>query len=220
MKKSFLLVVALLTIVSINAKEIIVDLSKGVEEVTDGEATDGKVTLSFANDVATVQWMVNVNWGIAGVEFPLDNLAEITSFSFEYKGDGNASGMLPYLRDLDGNRWWNNETWSSLSETDWTEVTVNDPFTSLWDGGTVFGAVPFTRIGFVANAGVDEGEFTEESGVFELKNVIIIVPDKEEEHEAVENVQALSKTVKVIRNGQMMILRDGKTFNALGAEMK
>lgn len=214
MKKSFLLVVALLTIVSINAKEIIVDLSTGVEEVTDGEAT-----ISYAEDVATVQWKVNANWEVAGVEFPLDNLAEITSFRFEYKGDGNASGMLPYLRDLDGNRWWNNETWSSLSETDWTEVTVNDPFTSLWDGGTVFGAVPFTRIGFVANAGVDEGEFTEESGVFELKNVIIIVPDKEE-HEAVENVQALSKTVKVIRNGQMMILRDGKTFNALGTEMK
>lgn len=214
MKKSFLLVVALLTIVSINAKEIIVDLSTGVEEVTDGEAT-----ISYAEDVATVQWKVNANWEVAGVEFPLDNLAEITSFRFEYKGDGNTSGMLPYLRDLDGNRWWNNETWSSLSETDWTEVTVNDPFTSLWDGGTVFGAVPFTRIGFVANAGVDEGEFTEESGVFELKNVIIIVPDKEE-HEAVENVQALSKTVKVIRNGQMMILRDGKTFNALGTEMK
>ena len=217
MRKSIFLVVALLATVSINAKEIIVDLSKGVESVTEGEAT-----ISYAEDVATVQWKVNANWEVAGVEFPIDNLAEIISFSFEYRGDGNASGMLPYLRDLDGNRWWNEGTWSSLSENEWTQVTVNEPFTSLWDGATEFGAVPFTLIGFVANAGVDEGEFAGENGVFELKNVIIIVPDKEDEKEkeAVENVHALSKTVKVIRNGQMMILRDGKTFNALGTEMK
>ena len=37
---------------------------------------------------------------------------------------------------------------------------------------------------------------------------------------AVENIPAEGKTVKRIVNGQLVIIRDGKTFNALGAEMK
>lgn len=37
---------------------------------------------------------------------------------------------------------------------------------------------------------------------------------------AVENIPAEGKTVKRIENGQLVIIRDGKTFNALGAEMR
>lgn len=36
----------------------------------------------------------------------------------------------------------------------------------------------------------------------------------------VENVNSDVQTTKVIRNGQVLIVRDGKTYNALGAEMK
>ena len=36
----------------------------------------------------------------------------------------------------------------------------------------------------------------------------------------INNTAVEAKTTKVIQNGQMMIIRDGKTFNALGAEMK
>jgi len=36
----------------------------------------------------------------------------------------------------------------------------------------------------------------------------------------VQTVNAASKAVKVIRNGQVLFIRDGKTFNALGAEVK
>ena len=37
---------------------------------------------------------------------------------------------------------------------------------------------------------------------------------------AVENIPAEGKTVKRLVNGQLVIIRDGKTFNALGAEVK
>jgi hypothetical protein len=37
---------------------------------------------------------------------------------------------------------------------------------------------------------------------------------------ALENAEAAVKAEKVIRDGQVLILRDGKTFNALGAEVK
>lgn len=37
---------------------------------------------------------------------------------------------------------------------------------------------------------------------------------------AIDQVSASAKATKVIRDGQMMIIRDGKTFNAIGAEIK
>lgn len=37
---------------------------------------------------------------------------------------------------------------------------------------------------------------------------------------AVENIEAVSKSVKRMVDGQLIIIRDGKTFNALGAEVK
>ena len=45
-------------------------------------------------------------------------------------------------------------------------------------------------------------------------------PDPEEQTEGVANTAANVKAVKVIRNGQVLILKNGKTFNALGAEVK
>jgi hypothetical protein len=36
----------------------------------------------------------------------------------------------------------------------------------------------------------------------------------------VENIQTDGKTLKRIVNGELRIIRDGKTFNALGAEVK
>lgn len=37
--------------------------------------------------------------------------------------------------------------------------------------------------------------------------------------EGIENTEAAVKAVKVIRNGQVLIIRDGKTFNVLGTEL-
>ena len=46
------------------------------------------------------------------------------------------------------------------------------------------------------------------------------MPEPEEPTEGVANTAANVKAVKVIRNGQVLILKNGKTFNALGAEVK
>ena len=35
---------------------------------------------------------------------------------------------------------------------------------------------------------------------------------------AIENIQSKGKAVKVVRNGQLIILRDGKEYNVLGVE--
>ena len=38
--------------------------------------------------------------------------------------------------------------------------------------------------------------------------------------QGIENVDALSKSIKVIRNGQLLIEKNGKTYNVVGAEVK
>ena len=54
------------------------------------------------------------------------------------------------------------------------------------------------------------------NGVFKLKNVKITA----DKGTAIDNTAVEAKTTKIMRDGQMLIIRDGKTFNALGAEVK
>ena len=213
MKKSLLIAAALFAAFTINAKEIVVDLSTGVQVADEGSSA----AISFADNVATVNWTVVGNWDVAGVEFPLDNLV-VTGFSYEYQGDGQAFGLLSYLRDEDGNRWYE-PAWISLELTEWTVKEAKD-FETLWDGQAAedFGKSPITKIGFIANPGYDEDapDPFNVTGTFKIRNVKLTVPDET----AVSNIEAQSKTTKVIRDGQMVILRDGKTYNALGTQLK
>jgi hypothetical protein len=52
---------------------------------------------------------------------------------------------------------------------------------------------------------------------FASQNLAVTFP---EIPSAVDNIQAEGKSVKRIVNGELRIIRDGKTFNALGAEVK
>jgi hypothetical protein len=47
-----------------------------------------------------------------------------------------------------------------------------------------------------------------------------ITLEAQEVPSSINNTVVEGKAVKVIRDGQVMILRDGKAFNALGVEMK
>ena len=52
---------------------------------------------------------------------------------------------------------------------------------------------------------------------FASQNLVVSFPELPS---AVENIQAEGKSVKRIVDGQLIIIRDGKTFNVLGAEVK
>ena len=51
---------------------------------------------------------------------------------------------------------------------------------------------------------------------FNVTDVVLVMT----EAQAVENTAVEAKSVKLIRNGQVLILRDGRTYNALGVEIK
>ena len=212
MKKLFLFA-ALFAAVTLNAKEIVIDLSTATTEVT----AEGDAAIPSLNDgVLTVTWTAAAGWEEQGVAFDLGEIAKITSISYEYKGDGAAAFapdgicLYPRLRDAEGNRWYKKDYWPNVSNKEWQTETML-PDNCPWDGATyAFGDEPFESLAFVVNPSKAG------NGVFYLRNVKIIVPDET----AVENVAASVKATKVVRDGQVLILRDGKTYNALGAEMK
>jgi hypothetical protein len=62
---------------------------------------------------------------------------------------------------------------------------------------------------------VADGTFVQSDGLTAL-HVEIGPKDKQ----ALENLPVVDKAQKVLHNGQVYILRDGKTYNALGIEIK
>lgn len=170
MKKLFLLFAAIIAAVAVSAKEITVDLSKA-QGYTHSETGSGAVEL--ADGVLTVNWEVGTGWEVAGTEIPLDNLEGVEKLDFDYVGDGGGTTMYVYLRDSEGNRWWNEDGYG-LSVEDWTSVEFI-PLSPLWDApGYEVGEKPFVSIGFIANPA------SPTSGVFKLRDVIITVADGEE----------------------------------------
>ena len=205
MKKFYLFAAALFAAVTINAKEIVVDLSDAAK-ITNVETANA----AYANGELAVEWTVAAAYGVAGIEISLNNIADISGISFEINGDGSGIGIIHYLRDAEGNRWWDSSKWVGLPAT-WTTVSAV-PSACLWDGATYpYGQEVFTKIGIIANPS------TAGSGTFYLRNIVLTVPD---DATAIDNIAAQGKAVKVIRNGQVFIVRDGKTYNALGAEVK
>ena len=208
MKKSLLFVAALFAAFAINAKEFTVDLSKAVEEQENGSAT-----FSFASGELTVNWTVNVKDEIAGVEIPIDNLTKVTKLSYEYKGDGSGVGLIHYLRDEDGNRWWDSNGWYSLEPTAWTPIEVA-PFTTLWDGqaDADFGKKPFVKVGFIANPSAPK------SGKFYLRNVKITA----DSGTGIDQIsqEPIANSQKLIKDGQLIIIRNGVEYNAAGQMVK
>lgn len=207
MKKFFLFSAALCAALTVNAGVVNIDLSTAV-------LTSSAVTKTLDNNELTVNYNTPEAWGSEGVTFALDNL-DVTELSFDYKGDMSVAtwvSLIVYLKDSQGGLWYSAAADLSISEwnAEWANVTFM-PTDVLWETSQASAPVkPFTELGFLANP----ENPTDAS--FAIRNVKLTVPGSE----AINNAVVQSKAVKVIRDGQVLILRDGKTFNALGAEMK
>ena len=204
MKKLFLFA-ALFAAVTMSAKELTIDLSQG-------EYTGGAV-LSLNNGELTVSYNLE-SWGAGGVSFALDN-QDVTNIAFEYIGDATVEAwvsFLVYLVDSEGGMWYSSAADLSISSwvNEWSSQSYM-PSDILWESSTAEAPVkPFTALVFIANPAAAT------TATFAIRNVKITVPDET----AIENTVVEGKAVKVIRDGQVMIIRDGKAFNALGVEMK
>ena len=204
MKKLFLFA-ALFAAVTMSAKELTIDLSKG--------QSTGGAALALDNGELTVSYNLE-SWGAGGVSFALDN-QDVSNIAFEYIGDATVEAwvsFLVYLVDSEGGMWYSSAADLSISSwvNEWSSQSYM-PSDILWESSTAEAPVkPFTALVFIANPEVAT------AATFAIRNVKITVPDET----AIENTVVEGKAVKVIRDGQVMIIRDGKAFNALGVEMK
>ena len=204
MKKSLLIIAAMFAAITINAGELNIDLSKNIAFDANASLADGVLTVSYNLGA----------WDAGGVKFDLDNL-DVTNLAFDFKGDASVESwvsLLVYLEDSEGGKWYSAAADLSISSWDAEWATKSFmPSDVLWGSSTAAAPVkPFVSLGFMANPE------NPTAATFAIRNIVLTV----EGETAIPNTQVEGKTVKVIRDGQVLILRDGKTFNALGAEMK
>lgn len=204
MKKFFLFAAAMFAAFTINAGEINIDLSKNVAFDANASLANGELTVSYNLEA----------WGAGGVKFALDNL-DVTNLAFDYKGDAAVAdwvSLIVYLEDSEGGKWYSNA--ADLSISNWNAEWESKSFMPsdvLWGSSTAATPVkPFVSLGFMANPA------NPTAATFAIRNVVLTV----EGETAIGNTAAEVKSSKIVRNGQILIVRDGRTFNALGAEVK
>lgn len=213
MKKSILLVAALFAAFTVSAGEVIIDLSQYAKA---GDNAN-EVTPSLADGVLTVNYNMTgaeESYPSGGVSYALNQL-NVTELAFDYKGDSTVAtwvSFLVYLEDSEGGLWYSSA--ADLSISSWNQEWASKnymPADVLWETTTKLEPVkPFVKLYFIANPPAAQ------KGSFAIRNVKLTIEDAT----AISNTAVETKSAKMIRNGQMVIMRDGKCFNALGAEMK
>lgn len=194
-------------------EEIVIDLSTAANvNGTNCSWTLGDdglaVTYDFSDAAAG-------SWPNGGVEFALDNVEKVVAMAFDFKGSATIAqwtSFQAYLKDSEGIRWYSQAKDLHINGVpDWTHEEYM-PHDALWaEPSHTVGDCPFVAIGFLANC-ADPATDT-----FCLRNVKVIV-EANGISSAVEETREEGKAVKVIRNGQLLIIRDGKTYNALGQQ--
>lgn len=157
---------------------------------------------------ATIYYDCPDSWLWAGVEYPLDNVTDILSFSFDYKGDGKDVALLSYLND--GTYLWiTSGDIPSMSSTEWQSITITS-FAPLWTTATYdFGTKPMISVGFRANPA------TAEKGSFSIRNVKLVLDKPASTHLSSEYVNK-EKTYKYIHNGRLFIRLGEKDYSIMG----
>ena len=146
-----------------------IDLSTG----SDSLQLIHSATPIFADSTLTIEYTINEEWGEAGIAFLIPSeialnltASPIVLLDFDYKGV-HADDFIPYIRDSEGNRWWDeNYAWTSHDE--WSSVTGVSPTKVLWSSCTYdFRDKPLSAIGFIV---ISEHPNT---GSFAIRNVKI-----------------------------------------------
>ena len=187
------------------AEDMVIDLSTAVQA-----NTPCTWTLNSNNEL-----MVNydlVAWGNGGPKFALPNIKtdKVESIQFEFVGDealNTWTSFQVYLEDNNGIKWCNKGADLHLNGIGtWTSQKYL-PTDELWTTGHTLGSV-YSALVFLANPGVaTKSSF----GIRKVKiNFVQAAPT------GLEQMEVCTKVVKIIENGQLLIIRDGVRYNAIG----
>lgn len=213
MKKTLLFVCLLFAAMAVNASEVIT-INLADYTLSGANAADCSATLN--NGELAVAYKIGA-WGAGGVEFALPNIAKVDSIAFEFKGDAAATAWVSFfafIADNHGNRFVNSAADLCISSwvTDWQAKNYL-PENELWTTtGVKINDNPATAIGFWANPG------EETTASFTIRNVKVYYTADETTGLSAQTVKTASK--KIIKDGQVLIVRDGVQYNILGSVVK
>ncbi len=153
--------------------------------------------------------------------------AEALSFKGEYPFRDNShkyaqNGTLHFVTTVPGSIVVKfSDTGTSASATSVKRyLIVNNETTEYWTSRENNG----TEAPYEAQLNVTTGEIKVPAGDVTITGsnaiTISLLTFTAQEATAIENTEVGAKAVKVVRDGQVLIIRDGKMFNALGAEVK
>lgn len=210
-------------------RNVKINLSGDAPQPTPGE--DVMVDLSTASNVngTNCSWVLNDgvldvtydfsaaaegSWPNGGVEFPLNNLTNVTAMSFDFMGTSTISqwtSFQVYLKDAAGTRWYSQSRDLHLTGiTSWTHMEYM-PTDGLWSTPDhEIGTSPFVAIGFLANCQ------NPDLNHFFLRNVKVLVEDAAT---SLEETNVEEKTQKIFVNGQVVLIRDGVQYSILGIRL-
>ena len=174
------------------------------------------------NQFTVIGWAENLAYGIWGTYGTLPTVALVGDYAAEMWGANATNTMTPADDNATAA-----VTLNLTAGTYQIKVLVDGYYMSLnGEGDSRYGIrrdwnhadhvdVVNTGRNFDLNADVD-GDYTFTWNYTTL-DLVVTFPS---EATGIENANANTKSVKRIVNGELRIIRDGKTFNALGAEVK
>lgn len=162
-----------------------------------------------ADSVLTISYSTSGGWLYTGVSFPLAELTDLLSVSFEYQGAPLESwtAILPVIED-GVNRWYDAQD-RPVMDTEWRSTTVL-PTGSLWTAATgSYGERAVTAFTILVNP------MTATTATFSVRNIRLrrLVPAP---ITTIESPVEQSCAHKFLRNGQLYIRVADRTYNVLG----
>jgi len=213
MKKLFFFAASLLVAGSMMA-QVNIDLSNG-ENPAFEEGDNAVLDYSASTGELTVTATAGKQWGAPGVKFVLDEPIAVTDLmafvgSMKCTEAVEETTMIPFFVNDEGNRMWQDDYNPGTTEfADWGDFTAL-PDAYLWDESeTEIAATNVVAVGVVANADTPLQDY-----VFYLKELMLITNGS-----GIIEVMSDHKVSKAMVNGQLVIIRNGVMFNALGAAL-
>ena len=157
------------------------------------------------------------DYGLISMQIIDELVGDITALYF-VMSESSEDGLIPVGTYPIESSWWDYTVLAS-SGMDWDGSVMPSYYAGYADGWLVEPFYFFVS-GEVVVTKNDAGELGIEINALNSCDIPVHIVYGPSENSGVENIQTITNANKLISNGQLLIIRDGKTYNVLGTQMK
>jgi hypothetical protein len=157
------------------------------------------------------------DYGLISLQIIDELVGDITALYF-VMSESSEDGLIPVGTYPIESSWWDYTVLAS-SGMDWDGSVMPSYYAGYADGWLVEPFYFFVS-GEVVVTKNDAGELGIEINALNSCDIPVHIVYGPSENSGVENIQTITNANKLISNGQLLIIRDGKTYNVLGTQMK